>query len=133
VRFLLDTHSFLWFIGGDKRLPLTARQLVADIDNEVFLSVVSLWEIAIKVSLKKLTLSKPFDELIPRQLAINEITILPIDFDALNLMIGLPFHHRDPFDRLLIAQATSQKLPIISKDAAFVKYPVDVIWQNQPD
>ncbi len=128
MQFLLDTHAFLWFIGGDRRLSPVARQLIADMDNELFLSTVSLWEIALKVSLKKLTLGKPFEELIPAQLVLNEIEIVPIDLEALNYLIDLPFHHRDPFDRLLIAQAITKELPLISKDAAFVNYSVDLIW-----
>ena len=128
MQFLLDTHAFLWFIGGDRRLSPTARQLIADMDNELFLSAVSLWEIAIKVSLKKLTLEKPFDELIPAQLVMNEIEIAPIDLEALNCLIDLPFHHRDPFDRLLIAQAVTKELPIISKDTTFANYSVELIW-----
>lgn len=128
MRFLLDTHAFLWFIGGDNRLSPVAKQLITNIDNEVCLSIVSLWEIALKVSLQKLTLQQPFETLIPTQLAANEIEIISIDMETLTQLVTLPFHHRDPFDRLLIAQAITKKLPLISKDAAFASYPVERIW-----
>lgn len=128
MRFLLDTHTFLWFIGGDERLSATARQLIADIEHELFLSTVSLWEIALKTGLGKLTLRKSFDELFPSELKANEITVLAIDIDALSHLINLPFHHRAPFDRLLIAQAIARQLPIIGKDSAFKAYAVDLIW-----
>ena len=125
MRFLLDTHSFLWFIGGDEQLPQVARQLIAEIDNKIFLSIASLWEIALKVSLGKLILGKPFDELIPEQLISNEITILPIDIPAFSLVSNLRFYHRDPFDRIIIAQAMVEEMPIIGRDPEFAKYPIE--------
>jgi PIN domain nuclease of toxin-antitoxin system len=132
VRLLLDTHSFLWFIGGDEQLSDVARELITDIDNDVLLSVASLWEIAIKVSIDKLALAKPFEELIPEQIVLNEIEVHPIGLDALSLVAKLPFHHRDPFDRLIIAQAIIGEFPIVSKDGAFAHYPVDLIWHTIP-
>ena len=132
MRFLLDTHSFLWFIGGDEQLPQVARQLIAEIDNKIFLSIASLWEIALKVSLGKLILGKPFDELIPEQLISNEITILPIDITALSLVSNLHFYHRDPFDRIIIAQAMVEEMPIIGRDSEFAKYPIELIWRTHP-
>ncbi len=133
MRLLLDTHSFLWFIAGDEQLSAVAREIIADMDNEVLLSVASLWEIAIKVSLGKLTLGKPFEELIPEQLVLNNIDVLPIGLDDLSLVATLPLHHRDPFDRLIIAQAITGELPIVGKDSAFTQYPVDLIWQTYPN
>jgi PIN domain nuclease of toxin-antitoxin system len=128
VRLLLDTHTFLWFIGGDDRLPRVARAVIADIGNEVLLSVASLWEIAIKSSLGRLTLGRPFEELIPEQLILNRIDVLPIGLDDLSEVVKLPFHHRDPFDRLIIAQAVRKGLPIVGKDGTFAFYPVQLIW-----
>ena len=133
MRLLLDTHSFLWFIGGDEQLSDIARELISDIDNEVLLSVGSLWEIAIKVSIGRLTLSKPFEELIPEQLVLNEIAVLPVGLDDLSLIAKLPFHHRDPFDRLIITQAITSELPIVSKDTEFTQYPVELIWRTVPN
>jgi PIN domain nuclease of toxin-antitoxin system len=131
VPYLLDTHTFLWFLGGDEQLPQTARQLIEDMDNEVLLSTVSLWEIAIKSSLGKLTLVEPFDKLIPREMMANEIQLLPISISALSQLTTLPFHHRDPFDRLIIAQAMTENLTVIGKDPAFSQYAVGLIWEDE--
>lgn len=128
MRALLDTNSFLWFISGSDRLSVNARSLIADIKNDLFLSVASLWEIAIKTSIGRLELLRPFDQLIPSQLEENDINILPIELNHLSQIIELPFHHRDPFDRLIIAQGMIEELPVISSDASFRMYPIEVIW-----
>ena len=125
---LLDTSSFLWFIAGDDRLSVTARNFMADLNNELVLSVASLWEIAIKVSLGKLDLLRPFGELIPEQLKDNEITVLHIELTHLSVVMELPFHHRDPFDRLIVAQSISEALPVISRDAFFSEYSIELMW-----
>jgi PIN domain nuclease of toxin-antitoxin system len=132
MRLLLDTHSFLLFISGDEQMSGVARNLIGDINNDVLLSVASLWEIAIKVSIGKLALDKSFEAFIPEQLFLNEIEVLPIGLDDLSLVASLPFHHRDPFDRLIIAQAMTREIPIVGKDSAFAAYPVELIWQRQP-
>jgi PIN domain nuclease of toxin-antitoxin system len=132
VRLLLDTHSFLWFIEGDKRLPQNARQLIADMGNDAWISVASLWEIAIKASLGKLSLLQPFAELIPDQLRRNNIRPLPIELHDLAQVAQLPFHHRDPFDRLIIAQAMIRDLVIIGKDPEFTSYPIRLVWETIP-
>ncbi len=127
MRILLDTHAFLWFITDDDRLTRVAREEIILIENEVLLSYASLWEIAIKASTGKLDMQQQYEELIRR--AMDEaMTLLPIDLDALALVTTLPFHHRDPFDRLLIAQAIVQNLPIVTRDPAFAGYPVELIW-----
>ncbi|MDJ0735416.1 MAG: type II toxin-antitoxin system VapC family toxin [Nostocaceae cyanobacterium] len=128
MRILLDTHSFLWFIAGNPKLSSTARSLIEDINNQRLLSVASLWEIAIKQSLGKLTLAMPFDILIPQQLSLNSIDILHIEINHLTVVCTLPFHHRDPFDRLLIAQALVEEIPIVSADSAFDAYSVSRLW-----
>jgi PIN domain nuclease of toxin-antitoxin system len=128
MRLLLDTHAFLWFIMGSANLSVNARALIENPANERLLSVASLWEVAIKVSLGKLILSAPFDELIPAQLKLNGIDLLSIKVDHLSTLTTLPFHHRDPFDRLIIAQAMVEKLPVISIDAAFDTYGVTRDW-----
>ena len=128
MKALLDTSAFLWFIAGSERLSVKARNYIADFNNELILSVASLWEIAIKTSLNKLELLRPFDQLIPSQLEENAIEVLPIDLDHLSNIINLPFHHRDPFDRLIIAQGITEKIPVITSDSAFQKYPVNIIW-----
>ncbi len=128
MRALLDTSSFLWFIGGSRKLSGKARKFIEDFDNELFMSVASLWEIAIKVSIGKLNLSKSFDLLIPEKIEENEIEILQIGLPHLSEMMKLPLHHRDPFDRLIIAQGIAEKIPVISCDDAFNSYGVDIIW-----
>jgi PIN domain nuclease of toxin-antitoxin system len=105
MRFLLDTHAFLWFVMGDARLGAAARDTIEDTMHEKWISVASIWEIAIKHSLGKLTLAEPFEVLIPREIQSNGFRLLPIDLAHLTRVNVLPFHHRDPFDRLLIAQS----------------------------
>jgi PIN domain nuclease of toxin-antitoxin system len=128
VRFVLDTHTFLWFIMGNEQLPQPTRAVIANMDHEIYLSIASLWEIAIKVSLGKLTLHKPFAELIPEQLRINELQILPINLNDLISVTQLPFIHRDPFDRLLIAQTIVNDLVLITKDETLSQYAVRAVW-----
>jgi PIN domain nuclease of toxin-antitoxin system len=128
MRLLLDTHTFIWFIMGSPNLSAHARALIEDVANDKFLSVAGLWEIAIKLSIGKLTLSAPFDVLIPQQLSLNGFELLNIEIEHATLVTTLPFHHRDPFDRLLIAQAIVEKMPIVSIDAAFDAYPVTRLW-----
>lgn len=128
MKALLDTSAFLWIIASSDRLGTNARHYISDLNNELFLSVASLWEIAVKASLNKLELLRPFEQLIPDQLEKNAIDILPIEISHLSELMKLSFHHRDPFDRLIIAQGISEKLPIISNDAAFQNYSVDLIW-----
>lgn len=128
MKALLDTSAFLWIIASSERLGANARNYISDLNNELLLSVASLWEISIKASLNKLELLRPFEQLIPDQLEKNAIGILPIEISHLSELMRLSFHHRDPFDRLIIAQGISEKLPIISNDAAFLNYSVDLIW-----
>jgi len=128
MRLLLDTHAFLWFIEGDVRLHAAMRMIITDSTNTVFLSVASVWEIAIKVSTGKLRLSQPFETLVPQQIALNDITLLPIEFTHISGVLALPFHHRDPFDRLLIAQAMVEGVPIVSIDQVFDAYTITRLW-----
>ncbi len=128
MRVLVDTHSFLWFITADPNLSTPARTVLEDLDNEIFVSVASLWEIAIKSSLGKLELTKPFGELFPQQLALCEIEMLGIHLSHLITLTGLPLHHRDPFDRMIIAQAMTENLVVLTKDSAFPEYPIRVVW-----
>lgn len=128
MKLLLDTHAFLWFIMGSPNLSADARALIEDAANENLFSVAGLWEIAIKVSIGKLSLASPFDVLIPRQLGLNGIELLNISTDHAAVVATLPFHHRDPFDRLLIAQAMVEGVPIVSVDTAFDAYPVKRLW-----
>jgi PIN domain nuclease of toxin-antitoxin system len=128
VRLLLDTHSFLWFISGHANLSSTARSLIEDATNQPLLSIASLWEMAIKLSIGKLNLAQPFGELIPQQMEVNGIELLPIDIGHTAVVSELPFHHRDPFDRLLIAQAMIEEIPVVGADSAFDAYPIKRLW-----
>lgn len=128
MKLLLDTHAFLWFIAGDSQLPDSAKELIEEPTNQRFLSIASLWEIAIKVRLGKLELEKPFAKLFPAQIVGNDIRQLPIRLRHLHLITEMPFHHRDPFDRILVAQALSEELVLVSRDEALDEYGVDRSW-----
>ena|SRR5205807_1327045 len=125
---LLDAHAFLWFIVGDKRLSVVARSLIEESANKSFVSAATLWEIAIKTSLGRLILTAPFEEVITEQVRINGFQILPIEAEHLKRLVDLPFHHRDPFDRLLIAQAMAEEIAIVSIDSALDAYEVKRLW-----
>ncbi len=132
MRVLLDTHALLWFLSGDPRLNRHAYGLITDPANDMLLSVGSLWEIVIKASLGKLPLPEPFEEVIPAQLAAERIEVLPIEMRHLAALRRLPLHHRDPFDRLIIAQATAEGIPVVTDDAAFERYNIVVLWNEPP-
>ena len=127
MRVLLDTHTFLWWANDDGRLSAPARQTIADA-ADAFFSIASCWEMAIKVSRGKLTLPKPIDRFLPEQLGMTGVQLLQIDLDDVARMAGLPFHHRDPFDRMLAAQALNDELAIVSADPIFRKYGVTRAW-----
>lgn len=128
MKLLLDTHAFLWYFIGSASLSVKARASIEDESNDKFFSIASLWEIAIKASIGKLTLSKPFDDVFPDQLANNGIDLLSITTAHVSAITNMPFHHRDPFDRLLIAQAMTEQMPIVSADVAFDDYAVIRLW-----
>lgn len=137
MRYLLDTHTLLWFLADDRKLSQHARRLIENSSNDRFLSTASLWEIAIKARIGKLDLREPFDRLFPKQLHLNRIEMLHITIDSLAKLATLPFHprhrnphdqHTDPFDRLIIAQALVEELIIIGKDSAFDAYGVRREW-----
>ena len=127
-RLLLDTHTFLWWVDDARNLTARARRAIANVNNECYLSIASCWEMAIKASLDKLRLAKPVDRFISEQLAANDFTLLDIRLQHVAKVETLPFHNRDPFDRLLVAQALNEKLTIISADKIFSDYNVKVIW-----
>lgn len=127
MKFLLDTHTFLWFIDDSPQLSQKGKALL-EANNALLLSIASLWEIAIKLSLGKLTVKMPTEVLMTQQLTCNDIDVLPITVAHLLVVSTLPLHHRDPFDRLLIAQAIVEQTPIVSADPAFDAYPVHRLW-----
>lgn len=128
MRVLLDTCAFLWFISADQALSPAAIRAISNGNNEVLLSVVSAWEISIKYRAGKLSLTVPPVQLVPRELAANDIELLGLSLSHALAVSELPIHHRDPFDRLLIAQSLAEHLPIVSPDAMFDRYGVQRLW-----
>ena len=128
MRVLLDTHAFLWWIDDAPSLSRKARASISSPRNECLLSIASCWEMAIKVSLGKLRLPGVIERFIPEQLAANAFRQLTIEFRHVARVAALPFHHRDPFDRLLAAQAIEEECAIVSADPVFRKYGVKRIW-----
>lgn len=126
MKLLLDTHILLWYLEGHPNLPETQRQQIEDRRNQVAVSAVSLWEMTIKIAIGKLEL---MDDLatVENTLLQQGIRILPIQTAHLQRLLGLPFHHRDPFDRLIIAQALAEEMTLVSDDAAFAAYPVSLL------
>ena len=124
---LLDTHTLIWFIEGSDQLSQKARQEIETENTNNFVSIASLWEIAIKVSLGKIELKTSFYQ-INNKLSENGFEILPLTFEDTLIISTLPFHHRDPFDRIIIAQAMTNKMTIISKDGQFSLYGAKVVW-----
>ena len=123
---LLDSHAFLWWCDGDLQLSSKARQAIEE--EDCLVSVVSLWELAIKVSVGKLRLPDTIDRYFPTQMLKNGFDQLDINFRQIARCATLPFHHRDPFDRMLVAQALEGDLTIVSRDPVFSQYGVTRIW-----
>lgn len=128
MNLLLDTHTFIWFVNGDKKLPKQIINKISDIENKVLISVASLWEIAIKISLDKLSIKDGFNK-ISEFIINNEIEIIPVTFQHLQTLIKLKYYHRDPFDRILIAQGISENFLIATNDKNFGMYDVKIIWK----
>lgn len=128
MNLLLDTHAFLWWVSDDPQLPDRARDAIADGRNEVFFSVVSAWEIVVKAGLGRLRLEGETDAFIDEQLEANAFQVLPVHLRHALALAGLPDLHRDPFDRMLVAQASNDDLTIVSGDPRLVAYPVSVLW-----
>jgi PIN domain nuclease of toxin-antitoxin system len=127
MAFLLDTHTFLWFVAGDDQLPISVRDKIMDIHQPCFLSVASLWEITIKKQIGKLILNISLQELFDYA-DRNQIEIVPINYEHLLSLSKLPSHHSDPFDRIIISQAISEDLILITRDKGLKKYKVAQQW-----
>jgi PIN domain nuclease of toxin-antitoxin system len=128
MKLLLDTHVLIWLVEGTDNLSQAARQAIENEDNSLHLSIASLWEMTIKTSLGKLQLKIPLDRIMESYIIPSGIEILPIHFDHLLVLRDLPLHHRDPFDRLLISQAQSEELTLVSSDGFFGGYSVQILW-----
>ena len=128
MRLLLDTHALIWYALDDPQLSGTAQALILDPMNEILISPASYWEIAIKVSMGKLPLHQPYEDFMDVCLKRYKFVILPIETRHTAALVAMPFHHKDPFDRLLIAQAMVERIPIVSVDGAFDPYSVTRLW-----
>jgi PIN domain nuclease of toxin-antitoxin system len=128
MRVLLDTHVFLWLIIGDGRLSRKAKQAFLERKNRVYLSAVSFWEISIKMSLGKLSLKNGWVRLFEKEMKINTIQMLPLEITHCEQVSKLPFHHRDPFDRMLISQAMVEEMAIMTGDGQFSGYGIPLVW-----
>lgn len=128
MNLLLDTHTFLWLDSDPARLSPTVQNLCNNPETELLLSVVSIWEMQIKYALGKLSLRLPLRELIEDQKRVNGLTLIPVVDEHAFALDRLPLHHNDPFDRLIIAQALTEGLPLASVDAHVAKYPITVVW-----
>jgi len=126
MRLLVDTHALIWYLEGNKMLSAGRREVIVNANNEIFVSVVSLWEIAIKSSRGKLTISRSLSDII-LQLDMQAINILGIERGHVLQVEKLPFHHHDPFDRMIIAQAKVEFLTIITHDRAFAAYDIKFV------
>lgn len=125
---LLDTHAMLWFFWDDKQLSAKARTLIEDANNRKLVSLATCWEIAIKAGLGKLDLGESSQSFLPREIARNNFELLPIRLSHVTSVEALPWHHRDPFDRLLIAQSMVEGLPLVSGDVIFDQYGLSRLW-----
>jgi PIN domain nuclease of toxin-antitoxin system len=128
MTLLLDTHSFLWFWWDDPQLSETAKQAICDPANRKLVSTASCWEIAIKVSLKKLDLGAPYRGFIHQHMVRNNFELLQITDEHLAGLVDLPFHHKDPFDRMLVAQSLYEQIPIVSADLQLDAYGITRTW-----
>ena len=128
MKYLFDTHVMLWFLEDSDELSKKARQILKNGENELYWSAVSYWEITVKLSLGKLKLDKGWQAILEREKKVNRILDLPVYQKHCEPHVHLPWHHKDPFDRLLICQALSEKLIILTKDATIRKYKVKTAW-----
>ncbi len=131
MTYLLDTGVWLWSVGEPSRISRKARDVMADISHEVFLSAVTSWEVAIKAASGKLQLPEPPDLYVPRRMAAQGLRPLALSHEHALAAFALPAHHRDPFDRLLIAQAKVEEMTLISADRMFDRYPVQLLWAGR--
>lgn len=127
MKALLDTHTFLWAIAEERKLSRRAQQVFTG-PNDLWISVASFWEILIKVQIGKLPLPKPTGPYVVRKLAENRVDVLPLNLGHALRIESLPLHHRDPFDRILVAQCLEENLALVTADPVFENYPVKLIW-----
>ena len=128
MRIIIDTQVLIWWTNDVSNISHHVQDIIFDLDNELWLSLASIWEMQIKISLGKLALPRSLPDIIATQIEENQIKILPIELSHIYALDRLPLHHRDPFDRLIIAQSATEKMPIASIDKAFDAYSIERIW-----
>ena len=128
MRLLIDSQSLIWYVDQDHLLTPAAHVGITDPNNDLLLSAATIWEIAIKVGLKKLSLSMPYKQWITKAMADLGMTLLPITVEYADVQAGLPTHHRDPFDRMLVAQSQVENIHLVSADPGFDPYGIDRLW-----
>lgn len=128
MNLLLDTHAFYWWDQEPAKLSATAATAIADPTNVVFVSVVNVWEIVLKTEIGKMTLQDSIDQIVQLQCDLNGFRMLPIEYRHVLALRGLPYHHKDPFDRILMAQSIADGLTLVTKDPLFANYPVATLW-----
>ena len=128
MKLLLDTHAFIWWDGGSRDFPPNILDICSSPKNSVYLSLASIWEIQIKTQLGKLSLRRPLFDVLTEQQQQNGIKLLPIELEDILSLAALPFHHRDPFDRLILAQTIRGGMHLVSHDTQMARYPAPVLW-----
>jgi PIN domain nuclease of toxin-antitoxin system len=128
MRLLIDSQSLIWYVDQDHLLSPTAHAAITDPNNDLLLSAATIWEIAIKVGLKKLSLSMPYKQWTTKAIADLGMTVLPITVEYADAQVTLPSHHRDPFDRMLVAQSQVENIHLVSADPVFDQYGINRLW-----
>ncbi len=128
MKFIADTHAFIWFVTDSPQLSAPAKKLFESPESERLLSIASVWEIAIKTNLGKLSFDRPLEQFLPEQIALNYVRLLDISLSHALRIANLPIHHRDPFDRMIVAQSLTENLPVLSNDNALDAYGIKRIW-----
>ena len=128
MKVLFDTHAFFWIISNDPRLSSSARDVFVRSENEIVLSVASIWEILLKAATGKFPFPRPAGSFLRAELKKTSVAVLPITLQHVLRLEQLPLHHRDPFDRIILAQAMEEQIPVVSADSKFQLYPVNVLW-----
>jgi len=128
MNLLLDTHTFIWWATDPTKLSPAGDAALRDVTNTLYLSLASIWELQIKLQIGKLTLPKPLPDLVQNQQRVNDVHLLAIEPAHIYGLAALPLHHKDPFDRLIIAQALAEKLTVVSADGKFAAYSLGILW-----
>jgi PIN domain nuclease of toxin-antitoxin system len=128
MKLLLDTHAFIWWASNSAKLPSSVKTEISDPANTLMFSVISVWEMQIKIQLGKLKASRPLPDLVEHHVRVNRMQILPVGLEHVLALDIRPAHHKDPFDRLLIAQAMVQDVLLVSGDPMFSSYPIKLLW-----